>query len=222
MLGVRPSVDGGDIFIRISPITQPPVNPKPDILIDKSAWRREMRRRWRESCVEERGAATSALSAHLAGWLAGRTGAILWYSPLPDEPDLRSLAWGLVSGGRLCLLPRVAGDGLKLHAWDGGERSLQPGVFGIMEPSPECCPEVAIELVETAIIPGLAFDAATGIRLGRGAGYYDRLLASHGWRADAVGLALPWQLTTGIPYDPHDRPMDWLATIHGVIRPAGM
>lgn len=192
-----------------------------DVPIDKSAWRREMRRRWRESCVEDRGAATSALSARLAAWLAGRTGAILCYSPLPDEPDLRSLARELAGGGRLLVLPRVEGDGLKLHAWDGSDHSLQSGIFGILEPSPALCPQVAIELVETAIIPGLAFDPGTGIRLGRGAGYYDRLLAAPGWRADSVGLALPWQLAPGLPSEPHDRPMDWLATIDGVMRPLG-
>lgn len=184
--------------------------------MDKPAWRKEMRRRWRETCVEDRGAANSALSARLEAWLASGTGSILWYSPLPDEPDLDALAKAMLACGRPSLLPRVDRDGLKLHVWDGSTHSLQAGAFGVLEPSPDHCPEVAIESVDTAVIPGLAFDPSTGIRLGRGAGYYDRLLASPGWRAETVGVALPWHLAAGLPVEPHDRPMDWLATVQGV------
>jgi 5-formyltetrahydrofolate cyclo-ligase len=178
-----------------------------------------MKRRWRESCVENRTAATAALAEALRLWLASRPGFTLWYSPLPDEPDLRPLARKWVESGRRLALPRVTGDGLVMHEWDGQSSSLAAGAMGILEPDPACCPEIPASELSVAVIPGLAFDLQTGIRLGRGAGYYDRWFATSGFRGASVGLALPWQLAGPLPREDHDHPMDWLATSHGVVRP---
>jgi 5-formyltetrahydrofolate cyclo-ligase len=190
-----------------------------DLPPDKAAWRREMKRRWRESCVEDRTATTAALVEALRLWLTSRPGTALWFSPLPDEPDLRALAWECFEMGRRLALPRVTGDGLVIHEWDGQTASLAPGAMGILEPEPTLCPEIPASTLAVAVIPGLAFDPQTGIRLGRGAGYYDRWLANSGFAGSSVGLALPWQLTGPLPREAHDRPMDWLATTSGVLRP---
>lgn len=186
---------------------------------DKPGWRREMKRRWRESCVENRSAATSGLAESLRGWLAGRDGPVLWFSPLPDEPDLRALARELADAGLPLALPRVAGENLDIHPWDGNGGSLLPGAFGIPEPDPARFPACPASRIKIALLPGLAFDPTNGIRLGRGAGFYDRWLAYSGFTGITVGIALPWQLAGPLPREPHDRPMDHLATTGGVIRP---
>ena len=178
-----------------------------------------MKRRWRESCVEDRTACTAALAEGLRVWLDSRPGITLWFSPLPDEPDLRPLAQACLGNGRQLALPRVSGHGLVIHQWDGREGSLAAGAMGILEPDPTRCPEIPASSLAVAIIPGLAFDPKNGIRLGRGAGYYDRWFAGSGFKGESVGIALPWQLASPLPRDDHDRPMDWLATPPGVIRP---
>lgn len=186
---------------------------------DKASWRREMKRRWRDSCVENRAAATSAVAESLRAWLATRPGTVLWYSPMPDEPDLRTLALERLAARQKLALPRVASGTLAIHAWDGQSAALAPGALGILEPDPESCPEIPAASLGAALIPGLAFDPQSGIRLGRGAGYFDRWLANSGFAGESVGIALPWQLAGPLPSEDHDRPMDWLATTGGVIRP---
>ena len=186
---------------------------------DKAAWRREMKRRWRESCVEDRTASTAALAEFLRLWLAERPGIALWFSPLPDEPDLRPLARECVESGRRLALPLVTTDGLAIHEWDGQSSSLATGAMGILEPDPDKCPEIAASTLAMAVVPGLAFDPQSGIRLGRGAGYFDRWFAGSGFQGESVGIALPWQLVSPLPREDHDRPMDWLATSQGVVRP---
>ena len=52
-------------------------------------------------------------------------------------------------------------------------------------------------------VPGVAFDCA-GNRLGRGAGWYDRLLANLGSKKFAIGLAYEFQIVDAVPAQPWD------------------
>lgn len=191
----------------------------PEQSMEKPAWRKFQRQRWKESCPDDRAAACAALASHLTSWLAGRPGRpiILWYSPLDDEPDLRALTTACRADGWPVALPKVEPGGLGIFRWDGNPADLTPGAFGILEPDPDRCQRVGAADIGLAIIPGLAFDPATGIRLGRGAGYYDRLLARPGFAAVTIGVAAPWHLATPLPCEAHDRPMDLLATATGMI-----
>ena len=103
--------------------------------------------------------------------------------------------------GKKVLLPVVKGEELELHLYEG-ESSLREGAFGIMEPTgPLFAPENYDE-IELAIIPGMAFDRA-GHRLGRGKGYYDRLLPKlKGSRLQ--GICFPFQLLDDVPAEAHD------------------
>jgi len=78
------------------------------------------------------------------------------------------------------------------------------------EPSGELFTD--FDRITLAIIPGMAFDHQ-GNRLGRGKGYYDRLLPqlSHAYK---LGLCFPFQLLTEeIPHEPHDCRMDEVFSI---------
>ena len=55
--------------------------------------------------------------------------------------------------------------------------------------------------VDVAVVPGVAF-SATGNRLGRGRGYYDRFLSQHA--CYRIGLCFSFQRLAEIPYEPHD------------------
>ncbi len=81
---------------------------------------------------------------------------------------------------------------------------------GIPEPRPDL-PEVPPAAVDWALVPGLAFDER-GFRLGRGAGYYDRLIPT--FRRDAIcwAVCLTCQLIDRVPVEPHDVPLNGVST----------
>ncbi len=128
---------------------------------------------------------------------------VLLYYPLADEVDVTSLMAEGRAGGKTVLLPAVVGDDLELRVYDGDE-SLRTGAFGIKEPlGREYTDYDSIGLV---LVPGLAFDKE-GHRLGRGRGYYDRLLPrlSHARR---VGVCFPFQIVESVPIEAHDQRVD--------------
>ncbi|UBI01922.1 5-formyltetrahydrofolate cyclo-ligase [Corynebacterium freneyi] len=100
---------------------------------------------------------------------------------------------------------------------DGSTRgSLAPGKYGLPEPvGPRLGPE-AIADAAVVIVPGVAADR-TGMRMGRGAGYYDRSLA-HATGAVAVILH-PNEVVDAVPHDVHDLPVDAVITADELILP---
>lgn len=107
------------------------------------------------------------------------------------------------------LLPCVDGDDLLLRQYTGPE-SMQPGPqFGIPEPTGEVFTE--LEKVEMIVVPGVAFDRKNN-RMGRGRGFYDRLLKSTP-NAVKVGVAFDFQIFDSIPVESFDVPMDFVVTV---------
>lgn len=104
-------------------------------------------------------------------------------------------------------LPIVTGNELKLFLYRGKE-ALRQGAFGIWEPD-GCCPETDEKAIGCILVPGIAFDRAHN-RMGRGKGYYDRLLQTVA--APKIGLAFHFQVFDRVPVDSFDRKMDYIAT----------
>lgn len=129
---------------------------------------------------------------------------VMLYHSLPDEVYTHTLADSLLLGGKTILLPRVTGEGTMELRRYAGPRDLAPGAYGIMEPTG--CLFTDYAAIDVAIIPGVAFDLS-GNRLGRGKGYYDRLLPL---MPDTykIGVCFPFQLADSIPTDSHDIKMD--------------
>jgi 5-formyltetrahydrofolate cyclo-ligase len=65
--------------------------------------------------------------------------------------------------------------------------------------------------IELVVVPGVAF-ARNGARLGRGGGFYDRLLAHPQLKALRVGLCFEECLAENLPEDAHDQRMHWVVT----------
>ena len=88
---------------------------------------------------------------------------------------------------------------------------LTSGAYGIPEPNPDA-PVVSAAEIDLILVPGMAFDAS-GRRLGRGKGYYDRFLSDfHGKTMGICG-----QLMEEIPVEQHDITMDAVAADRGII-----
>ena len=85
-----------------------------------------------------------------------------------------------------------------------GPQDLQGGFFNIMEPVGEVFSNY--ERVDVAVVPGMAFDSRNN-RLGRGRGYYDRLLPLL-TNAYKIGICFDFQRLPGIPSEATDQPMD--------------
>ena len=135
-------------------------------------------------------------------------GTLLLYYPLADEVDVRPLIKEAHENGRRVLLPVVKGEDLELHLYEG-EHSLREGAFGIMEPTGENFAEENYGEIRLALIPRMAFDRK-GHRLGRGKGYYDRLLPKLK-EARLQGICFPFQFLDEIPAEAHD------ISVHDVI-----
>lgn len=133
------------------------------------------------------------------------TATILLYYPLPDEVDVRPLIRMAYQAGHKVLLPVVVGDELELRVYQG-EDSLRVGAYNIMEPIGPLFPRELYGQVQTALVPGMAFDA-TGHRLGRGKGYYDRLLPQLP-QTYKIGVCYPFQFLASIPSEEHDVSMN--------------
>ncbi|NQX03040.1 5-formyltetrahydrofolate cyclo-ligase [bacterium] len=140
--------------------------------------------------------------AALHQWLLDRPAlrTIAIYSPLPGEVDLSGV---LPDHPRLTwLFPKIVGHHLSFHPG----HDLVPGTLGILEPAAGT-PEVALREIDAFICPGLAFDDHHH-RLGRGRGFYDRLLAQARPDSLKVGICFPFQRVPDTFPEPHDVRMD--------------
>ena len=135
---------------------------------------------------------------------------ILMYHSLPDElPTLSFLRkWNT---RKKFYLPRVNGVNLDLLPYV--ESELRKGAFDIEEPSG--ADTVDVDDIDLMIIPAVAFDRK-GNRLGRGKGFYDRLLADS--RATKIGVGYEFQLLEDIPAEEHDVRMNMVVTQYSCIK----
>jgi len=156
--------------------------------------------------------------------------------PLQGEPDLRPLA----PAHPHLALPAVDGDPprLQYRLWRPGS-PLVPDRYGIPAPAaplengPEQQPEapppapasgsyLSPHALGLLLVPALAFDPHSGIRLGYGGGWYDRLRADPAWRAVPALVVLPSAcLSANLPRESWDVPFQGWLDEHGVHRCAG-
>lgn len=135
---------------------------------------------------------------------------VLLYYSLPDEVQTHEFV-KQISKDKLVILPVVTGDELELKVY-AGESAMKKGCFGIDEPTGETITDFST--IDIAIIPGVGFDKH-GNRLGRGKGYYDRLLPK--LQSYNIGICFSFQVIPEIPVEPFDRPMDEVWTEEGCI-----
>lgn len=133
---------------------------------------------------------------------------VLLYASLPDEVCTDWLIQQAIGMNKQVFLPVVVGDNLELHHYDNNTL-LYNGAYNISEPMGQRLDNLSI--IDLAIVPGMAF-TADGCRLGRGKGYYDRLLPQL-TKAQRLGICFPFQLLPYIPTEQHDIRMNSVVTI---------
>lgn len=131
---------------------------------------------------------------------------ILMYYELPDELPTSRWAMRWQQAGKHIYLPRMKGDTLEVVALD---THLTPDTqYGILEPTG--APLEQLSLIDVAIVPAVALDRQ-GNRLGRGKGYYDRLLPQLS-QATTVGVSYDFQLVDHVPTAELDIPLNYVVT----------
>ena len=199
-----------------------------DIAAEKRALRAQMRAMLASMSHAEASEASRLVCVGLeASPLLAPVRTVLAYAAIPGELDLgRWLERCLARGVRVCL-PAID--------WD--RRTLEPAAIASLDavaavrhgvPEPVAgSPRVALQEMDAIVVPGLAFDSAGG-RLGRGAGFYDRLLARlgsdrgmTGGQPVVIGACFAAQVCDRVPREAHDRAMDAIASESGVWHCAG-
>ncbi|MDE5900556.1 MAG: 5-formyltetrahydrofolate cyclo-ligase [Muribaculaceae bacterium] len=173
--------------------------------IDKREIRSLVKARKSQLTDEERSKAAKAVFDELERTTAFlEADRILMYHSLPDELSTLEFIekW---NDRKQLFLPRVNGVNLELLPYR--HTNLRHGAFNIEEPEGDEI--VAAEFMELIVVPGVAFDRQ-GNRVGRGKGFYDRLLA--GTKAITVGVGYDFQLFDIVPTEPHDTPLDVIIT----------
>lgn len=186
----------------------------------------ERKRSRRNELAERRSARAQPeldeLAERLAGAVLGLTevelaGTVACYVGVGAEPGTAPLIAGLRAAGKRVLLP-ITNDDMTLdwaeHTDDAG---LAPARFGLLEPTgPRLGPD-AVTTAEVVLVPALAVDAA-GVRLGRGGGCYDRVVAKLGPGTVTCALLYADEILDTVPAEPHDLRVDMAATPDGVTR----
>lgn len=181
------------------------------IFEEKQSLRAEIRHRLKTMGGATRDEATGKICRHLEStpeW-AGLERIGGYYS-LADEPAVETCA---LQDGKMWFFPRVEENDLVFYqVRDFGE--MQRGSFGVMEPDPVRCARVDAGELDVILVPGMAFDPE-GRRLGRGRGFYDRLLEQLPQRVRRWGVCFQTQMVTVVPVEAHDARVDRVVTEEG-------
>ncbi|MEV4942166.1 5-formyltetrahydrofolate cyclo-ligase [Streptomyces zaomyceticus] len=176
----------------------------------------------RAALTAESLAHTAASLAHRGLELAELAGAstVAAYVSVGREPGTRALLDALHARGVRVLLPVLLPDNdLDWAVYEGPERLAKAG-RGLLEPvGPRLGPE-AVCAADAVLLPGLAVDGR-GMRLGRGGGSYDRVLARltrAGTDPALVVLLYADEVVARVPEEPHDHPVHAVVTPEGVTR----
>jgi len=136
--------------------------------------------------------------------------AILFFAPLPDEPDVWPVLERALALGTVCALPYFDAStqayGARVIQKIGTD--LVAGKFGVREPAAQCA-AMPLNQLDLVLVPGLAFDRF-GNRLGRGRGFYDRLLGEVS--GVKCGICYQGQLLESLPTEGHDVSVNFIVT----------
>lgn len=136
---------------------------------------------------------------------------IMCYVSTKDEADTWWLLQKILQDGKTLTVPRVDGDMMEFYILKDLNQ-LQPGKFGIFEPSHDCELYIPTEN-ELMAVPGVKFDEDCN-RKGHGRGYYDKYFGKYGCENFfKVALATEIQMIPKLEnVQPHDVPMDIVLT----------
>lgn len=183
----------------------------PGLRAEKELVRQEVRKRLDKLSEQARNQASTRacqLLASQAQWQQARS--VLMYAPMGGELDVWPLLEMALGLGKVVALPRY--DALT-NAYGAFQlkdlaNDLEPGRYGIREPKGQST-LLPLNRLDFILVPGLAYDLQ-GHRLGRGRGFYDRLLGAV--CGTTCGVAFEEQIVRRVPVEPHDSDVNCILT----------
>ncbi|WP_137723501.1 5-formyltetrahydrofolate cyclo-ligase [Rhodococcus subtropicus] len=180
-------------------------------MCSKADWRAHVLGERRSVAPEVRVAEATALvrsitSAAAALAPARGAGTVCAYVPVGSEPGSVAMLDALRESGWRVLLPVTGAPGPLGWAEFTGADSLIPAAHGLREPTGPVLPSSEVGTASVLFVPALAVDRS-GVRLGRGAGFYDRTLGAITPGTPLVAVVRDDELVASLPADPHDVPM---------------
>lgn len=183
---------------------------------------------WRARLLAERAAVPAEVRSQEADALASAVGilaatvagsTVCCYLPFGSEPGSARLVDAVAAAAGRVLLPVVPPEpGPLLWARYDGVDALVSGPFrGMLEPSGPRLSAAEIGVAQLVLVPALAVDVQ-GVRLGRGAGYYDRSLPLAADDAELVAVVRDAEFVPELPAEPHDVRMTGVVTPNGYRR----
>ncbi len=178
------------------------------------------KKQWRTRLLADRSALTGDVHSSQASRLAAAASkyiadlgakTVCGYVPIGSEPGTLALFDGLREHGCRVLLPIVVGAQPLQWAEYTGADSLRPAGYGLREPVGRRLGEHAVGDADVVFVPALAVDGK-GVRLGRGAGHYDRSLPLAHPRTRLVGVVGDDEFVTDLPGEAHDVRMNAVLT----------
>src|SRR5918993_1557075 len=141
---------------------------------------------------------------------------VMLYLSNPAEVDTAAIALRCWQDGKQVVVPKVSWDQRRILPVEIS--SLKDGLTttGPVREPIEGKP-IPVNLIDLVIVPGLGF-TASGFRIGRGMGFYDRFLAQSEFCGKSCGLAFEEQMLETLPVLDHDVPLSMLATDTGIRR----
>ncbi len=176
-------------------------------MMTKSEVRALIRQRYHATTTAQRAQWAQAIcSGLLADERLQQAHIVLAYYPLADEVDITPLLQHFLEHDKVVLLPQVMSATELVLRQFTGEIAIDKGLLGTTNATGEIFCDY--DSISAALIPGVAF-TMTGQRLGRGKGYYDRLLA-HLPHTYKRAVYFPYQLVDTLPHEQHDIMMDYV------------
>ena len=184
--------------------------PQMDNMLDKKVLRSRFLALRRAIGPVERRRADAAICRNIRSMACYRAAEhVAVYATDGTEPDLSALCG---EEGKRFYFPRYIAERneYELVGVDDPGNGLIRAKFGLLEPRPELPAAPAGILAQMLILtPAVACDRH-GVRLGRGGGFYDRMLT--GECGAVVAVVYGCQVTENLPREPHDRPVDFAVT----------
>ncbi|MGW0020884.1 5-formyltetrahydrofolate cyclo-ligase [Rhodococcus sp. NPDC003382] len=168
----------------------------------KAVWRTSVLAARRDRSDAQRRVEDDALTAS-ARALATSGATVCAYIPVGTEPGSLALLDALRDGGIRVLVPLTSKDSILEWAEYTGEDDLVAADYGLREPRGPVLAAETVAQASVVLVPALAVDRR-GVRLGRGAGFYDRTLHLADPSARLIAVVRDEELVDELPEDPHD------------------